>query len=248
MAGVTGIGVFYESAFTGGIVNAPFGLIEAGDYGIDVYDNSTFLGGINNSGTIRSGCISGILVESVSSFAGGVLNVAKIFASGTGIDIYQNSRFVGGVTNLGTISASDDGIDIYETSTFIGNVSNHGIIVSYSDLGLEVYDNNADTTYSGTIANSGSITSYYTGMYVYDFAGSGFTGAITNSGNITASDGYGMYVSRRRRQHRGEVCRDHRQQRRHLSTSRSNRHVRRCRGLCWLYWQHHQLGLDLVGL
>ena len=54
VAGVTGIGVFYESAFTGGIVNAPFGLIEAGAYGIDVYDDSTFLGGINNSGTIRS--------------------------------------------------------------------------------------------------------------------------------------------------------------------------------------------------
>jgi len=49
--------------------------------------------------------------------------------------------------------------------------------------------------FTGTIFNSGKITSYATGIYVDDVGYSSFAGHIGNSGSIVSSHEYGIYVS-----------------------------------------------------
>ena len=126
-----GIGVFAASQFDGGITNggsitAPTGIYVASVASFGTVDPR---GGIVNSGTLSATGVSrtGVHVDDVSVFAGGISNTGKIVQTGLGFgnDVYVSAvaAFSGGIVNTGTMtgaSRSGNGILVDGASVFSG--------------------------------------------------------------------------------------------------------------------------------
>ncbi|MGB7035301.1 MAG: hypothetical protein WBD71_07220 [Xanthobacteraceae bacterium] len=145
----------------GGIQNS--GLI-SGHTGIDVNSISTFSGGISNSGTISASSSRGIYVGSVAQFGSGSVG--------------------GGISNSGTISSGGNGINLVNDTSFLGGISNSGTIYLH-----------AITTFFGGITNSGTLTAAHGSAAISVGGVTTFLGAINNSGTIIAPLGNGVFVS-----------------------------------------------------
>jgi hypothetical protein len=208
-AGQSGIGVGgLFTSFSGGISNAASGkivstegigiVVDSTNTSIPVFGNSSAGGGITNSGTI-SAHQTGILVKILATFAGGISNGGKLTAAGKGIlvdivDVFGNTDE--GIVNSGTISAGQTSIRVggFITS-FSGGISNaaSGKIVSTEGIGIFVGSTSApggDSSVSGGITNSGSISAHQTGILLRHVTT--FAGGISNSGKIAGELGIAL--------------------------------------------------------
>jgi len=170
--------------------------LAATDNGILLNTVSTFSGGIsNNGGTIVAGN-NGILIVNVAAFSGGVSNGGTISGGGSGILIQSVSTFVGGITNSGRISAAATyGIAVVEGATFSGGITNSGTITAPRSVGIQiglVGSAAGQSTFLGGIVNSGTISAQ-TGIVVA--GGATYSGAVVNSGTISGTGGTAIDVS-----------------------------------------------------
>ena len=198
------------STFSGNISNS--GTISAGR-GIFVLDVAQFgsnfaVSGISNSGTISAGLATGIVVGSVSTFAGGISNSGTISAALSGINVFAVSNFTGSISNHGTISAGGGGIRVgFKTSggfaagvsAFTGNIVNSGTITA-GGVGIQVGLKTGGgfvagvSTFTGNISNSGKITAD-TGILIAPGVSFAAGNAIVNSGTITGTGGTAIDAS-----------------------------------------------------
>lgn len=173
LIGASGITVQSQSVIgSGGIVNSAGGLISADNGGIAVL-SSQINGSITNAGTVNAS--NGILVTSGSVITGDILNSGTISILGStdnsGIAISGSGTVINGsIINTGLISAADP----------YGDGGGYGITVR---------DNSRVT---GTISNSGTIQSLWSGI---DVVGS-TVGSVVNdsSGAIISSSTHGVSV------------------------------------------------------
>jgi outer membrane autotransporter protein len=187
-----GIGINVDnSTINGQISNA--GTITVTGIGILVQSNSVVTNGIVNTGTITTTAnSSAIVVNNVSTFAGGINNSGTIQSGGAGIVVgtpcscVSISTFTGGITNSGSITAAQPGIAVSGVETFTGGISNSGSIDAPIGIGLVNVE-----TFTGGIINSGNIAAQ-TGILLFTVAT--FSGGITNSGTINGS-GAGIAVN-----------------------------------------------------
>ena len=172
-----------DAGFTGNIGNTGGTIVSTDSYGIEVLfaaDDGKFTGNIGNTGTISSHS-TGMLVEYVGY-----------------------SGFTGTIGNGGKITSTDDyGIYAESVATsagavFSGNIQNNGSITalgSTDGYGMYIYEVADSGGFVGNITDAGKITSYDTGMEVFDVGYSGFSGNIGNAGGtIVSTDGSGIYV------------------------------------------------------
>jgi hypothetical protein len=177
---VGNVGLFGNTSGVG-ITNS--GTISASASAIKAFNIATFLQGIGNSGTIFSSNHTGILVNDVTGFTGGISNKGRIAVAQDGILVGHSISspsvlllsFGGGISNSGTISAGRTGV-------FVGGVAKNGDSVT-----LEMF--------SSGIRNSGTISGGVgRGILVGGIAtGTGTSvtlatvaGGVTNSGRIMA--------------------------------------------------------------
>jgi outer membrane autotransporter protein len=159
-----------------------------------VQSNSVVTNGIVNTGTITTTAnSSAIVVNNVSTFAGGINNSGgTIQSDGSGIVVgtpcgcVSISTFTGGITNSGSITANQAGIAVSGVETFTGGISNSGSIDAPIGIGLVNVQ-----TFTGGIINSGNIVAQ-TGILLFTVAT--FSGGITNTGTINAT-GAGISVN-----------------------------------------------------
>jgi hypothetical protein len=130
------------TTFLGGIVNR--GTITVmpatGDMGIHlthvgVFGDSSAGGGITNAGTI-SAADQAILLQFVTTFAGGIVNSGKLVAE-TGIHydlftVFGAGVSGSGITNTGTITASERGINLDLGTIFAGGIVNTNVIAAHT--------------------------------------------------------------------------------------------------------------------
>ncbi len=160
--------------------------------GILVQHVSAFTGGISNSGTISSGGSGIALTSSVSNFAGGITNSGKITVSGNanGISDFA-ATFAGGISNSGIISTNNDAIHVDTVASIAGDISNGGTITApHAVLFFERV-----STFTGNIVNSGSIIGATNGAIDVQTVAL-FAGSIINSagGVITAASSTSIRV------------------------------------------------------
>lgn len=154
------------ASFTGGIVNhgtiatAATNTADA----VDVAGATSFAGGITNTGTVTGK--DGIVLSSIATAAGDLVNSGKIVGAGpgrSGILLDQIATFAGSISNGpgGVITALNNAIGAFSVTQFQGNISNAGTL------------------------------SALTGIYISTsrFVSSGGTGGITNTGTITGGNG-----------------------------------------------------------
>ena len=174
------------SSFSGGVTNSAGGVISAVHSGIGVFANSIFAGGIVNKGTIVAHIGIGINLTQVTSFTGGISNSGAINAGLNGIFVPGGSDFSGGVTNSGTISGfSQSGIRIQENVSFSGGIFNNaGGVIRANFSAIDIFN---DSAFSGGVTNKGTIVAGpERGVDV--FGVSEFSGGVTNSGTISARE------------------------------------------------------------
>ncbi len=127
--GASGIAVADIGTFTGNIVNTSGGTISASGAGISISDSRTFIGNVSNDGLITAG--TGIVVGcscGITNFTGDIVNSGNINATRTGISVQSISTFAGGVTNTGTVSGASgivisgtSSVSIFDSGTIIGS-------------------------------------------------------------------------------------------------------------------------------
>ncbi|HLH89674.1 MAG TPA: autotransporter domain-containing protein [Xanthobacteraceae bacterium] len=181
------------TSFLGGINNS--GLLEAPSHGGIAVSNASVVGttsaggGIVNGGTISAG--TGIALNSVATFLGGMTNAGTIAGGNLGISATAVTTLAGGITNSGTISEAMRGILALDTLTFAGGISNGGTITAGNAGIIASHITQFGSSVAGGITNSGSVSSGAYGIGV--MAVSSFSGGIGNSGVISAG-GNGVYV------------------------------------------------------
>ena len=200
--GASGAAVLITSElFSGGISNAGSITMNVGltDFalGIDIdgSGDATFIGGITNAGTIHA-YKTGILVQGLTSFSGGIVNTAgHSIASNScnGVMVRGVANFAGGITNAGTLlsgaSSTANGITVGTAgvagfvSTFAGGIINSGNIGGQVN-GIAVSN---VRTFAGGITNSGLITGSASAIHLVNVLG--FSGGIVNSASGTIGGG-----------------------------------------------------------
>jgi uncharacterized protein with beta-barrel porin domain len=198
-----GIEVYNGTTFSGGISNA--GTISAVEDGIRVLGQTTFLGGISNSGTISAGSngiqLTNITRFGSASIGGGITNTGTISAANsTGLYIQGVGTFDGGIGNAGagTISGGYNGIQLatitqFGSASIGGGISNSGMISGGINAGIQL----SGGTFFGGISNSGMISGGKYGIQLSNIAQFGSTsagGGISNSGTISGGID-GIYVA-----------------------------------------------------
>ena len=120
---------------------------------------------------------------------GGITNSGTIFATASGIGVFNVATFLGSIVNRtgGKIITSKDGIDvssvvIFGTTSAGGGITNSGTI-SVGQVGIQLGGQGLPA-FTGKIVNSGAITAR-TGIAV--LGGSTIFGAILDSGTIKAT-------------------------------------------------------------
>jgi outer membrane autotransporter protein len=125
-----------------------------------------------------------------SSIGGSVSNAGVISASGFGIFV-EESSISNGITNSSTISAGASGITILSETSFSGGVSNSGTITATGIAGVLI---SGDTSFAGGIENSGQISAAIEAIAVD--SSTNFSGGITNASTGLLSSGQsGIVVS-----------------------------------------------------
>ena len=152
-------------------------------------------GGITNSGTI-SAHQSGILLQNVTTFAGGISNSGKI-AGGLGIavktvGVFGNPNAGGGISNTGTISAANQGIFVDHVTTFGGTIVNSGKLGAETGISVSNFVFFGASSSGGGITNSGTISASDRGIVLHDAAN--FAGVIANS-SVIAAHGTGIKIA-----------------------------------------------------
>jgi hypothetical protein len=188
-----GISVLDVTNFSGGIVNSETGSITTrAGVGIGVgattpVPTGTFTGGILNAGSIATSS-TGIVVNNLASFAGGITNSGTVNAGGGGkggpaILIESVGTFSGDIVNTSTGTlAGVIGIDICGcVSVFAGNIINNGAInATFDGIVVDV------STFGGSIINNGTISVLSVGSAIVVSGVTSFLGGISNSGTINA--------------------------------------------------------------
>jgi len=126
--GTAGMEVDNIGTFTGNVINRGSGTISASGAGISISDSRTFIGNVSNDGLITAG--TGIVVGcscGITNFTGDVVNSGIINATRTGISVQNIATFAGGVTNTGTVSGASgivisgtSSVSIFDSGTVIG--------------------------------------------------------------------------------------------------------------------------------
>lgn len=186
ISGTTSAGIYLaQSTVNGGITN--YGIISGVTTGIIIKSSSDITGSITNNGTITGGS-AGIYFWN-STLGGGITNSGDILGAWSGI--YVASSTIGAITNQagGVIqatatSASAAGIHLTQ-STVSGNITNSGTI-SGGAVGILVENN---STVVGSIINNADDTIRGTsraGIHVFNNSdiGAGISNAGTIEGNI----------------------------------------------------------------
>jgi hypothetical protein len=186
----TGIRVENGASITGTITNAgTIDVTSAGAVAILVGselgpDSSVVTDAIFNGLAGHVTGANGVLVDFVSSFGGGIVNVGTVHAVSTGIGPQFDSTIDGGITNVGWITGTNEyNLFAYHDSVFSGGITNTGTLFEQSGGGIDVFD---PSTFNGSINNSGTIT----GRIGINVAASTIDGAIVDSGDINAG-GFG---------------------------------------------------------
>jgi len=127
--GTAGMEVDNIGTFTGNVINRGSGTISASGAGISISDSRTFIGNVSNDGLITAG--TGIVVGcscGITNFTGNIVNSGIINATRTGISVQNISTFAGGVTNTGTVSGASgivisgtSSVSIFDSGTVIGS-------------------------------------------------------------------------------------------------------------------------------
>jgi uncharacterized protein with beta-barrel porin domain len=168
------------------------------DHGIAV-NNLAFFGsglGIASAGSITTDG-TGISVQDVSTFMGGISNGGTISAQVEGITVIGfGGTFAGGIFNSGTVSATFGGaINVSGFATFSSGITNNGLIAATSNAAIRVTGVSAFS--GGIVNNHGSISAGTNGIQIGLSCSHGcvsvstFAGGVTNSGSIAAS-GFGI--------------------------------------------------------
>jgi len=196
-----GIIVAGGDTFLGGISNS--GAITAAGFGgggkakggpgivvssVNVFGSASAGGGITNSGTILAPR-TGVLVEFVSTFFGGISNSGTISISSgssrTAISVFGVSTFFGGIANSGRIAMGSSGIAIAVrgVDTFQGRIANSGTIAT-GFIGIAVQ---GVGSFGGGISNGGviALTTPFSSVGITVDNVSLFTGGVLNSGTIS---------------------------------------------------------------
>lgn len=134
--------------------------------------------------------MSGIDVDQVTNFVGGISNSGTITANifGVAIEVFQNANFAGGITNSGRLTAGTgiffgtlgSSVLLFTPSTFSGGITNSGAISATKENGIDVA--NAALVLGG-IVNTGAISAIAHAILVSSVTE--FAGGITNSGHIS---------------------------------------------------------------
>jgi hypothetical protein len=231
-AGISIGEVAEDGTFTGNIVNS--GAISGKVTGIRIGEvgGSDFFGGIANTGAITSTSGVGINIEDIANsgpahFTEAIVNSGKIVAKSTGIIIQDvgSSRFSGGITNSGAITSADDqglriigvaadgtfasnivntgalsaqhtGLRIGNVgaSDFSGSIANSGAVTSTTQVGVDIDGNAGDGNFIGNIANSGAVSAKDTGVQINSNGATNFSGNIANTGTITSTSDDGIQI------------------------------------------------------
>jgi autotransporter-associated beta strand protein len=181
------MGVDGIRTFIGSIINSGSGTILANGAGISVADSRTFMGNVSNGGAITAGM--GIAVGcscGITNFTGDIINSGMINASHTGIIVENIATFVGGIANTGTISAAM-GISISGTSSV--SIFDSGMIIGSGGTAIQFASGTNTLTVEpgfniqGNVIGAGSDTFQLggTGTGVFDLSNLGiqYTGFST---------------------------------------------------------------------
>jgi hypothetical protein len=157
-----GVSVHSDGTLNDGVTNTATGLIQSGgSAGLRVILGGTLNGGLNNAGTIRG--TSGILLNSTSTLAGGVLNSAggvieASAAAGVGISVTGASTISGTVQNQGSIAggtgATGDGVLVQSGATLGGLINSGAISSGRNALNLQNTANPFVVTNTGTMTGN----------------------------------------------------------------------------------------------
>ena len=161
--------------------------------------HADFAGGIVNSGRIIAKD-TGIIIASVgtSRFSGGITNSGAITSTADqGLSIHtvaNEGTFTNNIVNTGALSALDTGLHVNDvgTSEFSGSIANSGAITSTSDVGIDIPDAASDGAFTGNIANSGAVSAKVTGVQIDNDGVKKFAGNIANSGAVTSKSNDGI--------------------------------------------------------
>ena len=228
IGGGSGIAVDDIGTFTGNVINSSSGTISASGAGISISDSRTFIGNVSNGGLITAG--TGIVVGcscGITNFTGDIVNSGNINATRTGILIQSISTFAGGVTNTGTVSGASgivilgtSSVSIFDSGTIIGSGGTAIQFASGTNTltlgpGFNIQGNvlgaGADTFQlggSGTGAfNLSNIGTQYTGFTTFNVVSANWVATGTGNQNWNISSGATLQlgdgiVARRRRDYR----------------------------------------------
>ncbi|MFZ3350038.1 MAG: autotransporter domain-containing protein [Xanthobacteraceae bacterium] len=210
IGGGSGIAVADIGTFTGNVVNSSSGTISASGAGISISDSHTFIGNVSNGGLITAG--TGIAVGcscGITNFTGEIVNSGNINATRTGILIQSISTFAGGITNTGTVSGASgivilgtSGVSIFDSGTIIGSGGTAIQFASGTNTltlgpGFNIQGNvlgaGADTFQlggSGTGAfNLSNIGTQYTGFTTFNVISANWVATGTGNQNWNISSG-----------------------------------------------------------
>ena len=167
---------------------------------VDAVGYAGFTGNITNSGSISSGSEYGMVVESVASdgkFSGSILNSGSITSySGTActstpqgivalpVRLATPVKFPANMASAFTLTRSPKALA--RTLAYLQFRGNHSA-VRLRDVHFRSGRLRAGAS-TGSILNSGTISSYYDAMLVEYVGASGFAGNIFNSGDLFSQE------------------------------------------------------------
>ena len=180
--------------FSGGIVDNGRIAAAPGRQGILVNSSGDISGGIKVSSKGTISAQSAIVVENITTFAGGITNSGAISGRTHGITVASLTEFTGGITNNGTVSAVGGSHNIFvgSMSIFSGGIVNAAGGVVGGSGGPAIAASNV-AIFNGGITNRGDgwcRRKCEVGINV-QFGGT-FAGAIINTGMISGLRGIGF--------------------------------------------------------
>jgi uncharacterized protein with beta-barrel porin domain len=167
--GTTSGTLFHFRDLTGAVINS--GTIAAANTGITVQGVSTFIGGVTNTGKIVATAGAGILVNGL--FSTGGANPA-------------GSTYSGGIVSSGTIQAGTIGIELTAVSNFSGGITSSSISAGATAISVTHV-----SVFSGGITTSGTIEGT-NGVLIDPTTVRTINGDIVNNGTIIATAGDGI--------------------------------------------------------
>jgi uncharacterized protein with beta-barrel porin domain len=178
-------GIVVDTGTVGSITNTS-GATVTGYDAVALVQSQVGQNGISNAGTLTGSTGAAVYLDN-TSVAGNLSNASTGTISGAtyGVDVEDASTVSGAFINNGTTTGTMAGLVVADSA--IGGVSNAGQITGGAN-GIVLSAANV----SGNVANSGTISAT-TGDALSSVA-STITGTITNSGQITSADARGIAI------------------------------------------------------